>query len=105
MREAFKEKTNESLKEIQESTIKQIKQLNKTVQDFKMEIEAMKKTQTNEILEMKNLGNRTGTTDASITNRIQDMEERISGVEDTIEEIGASVKENVKSKKLLTQNI
>jgi hypothetical protein len=30
------------------------------------------------------------------------MEERVSGVEDTIEGIKISVKENVKSKKLLT---
>ena len=38
-------------------------------------------------LEMENLGKQTGITDASITNRIQEIEERISGVEDTIEEI------------------
>ena len=51
-----------------------------------MEIESIKKTQTEGILEMKNLGKRTGTTDASITNRIQETEEIISDVEDTIEE-------------------
>jgi hypothetical protein len=33
------------------------------------------------------------------------MEERISCVEDTIEEIDISVKENVKFKNLLTENI
>ena len=54
---------------------------------------------------MGNLRKQTGTTDASITNRIQEMEERISGVEETIEEIDSSVKENVKSNKFLTQNI
>ena len=43
----------------------------------------------------KNLSKQTGTTDANITNRIQEMEERISGIEDTIEEIDSSVKENV----------
>jgi hypothetical protein len=50
---------------------------------------------------------RTGTTDASITNRIQKMEERISGIENTTEEIDTSIKENVKSKKKkkVTQNI
>ena len=32
------------------------------------------------------------------------MENRISGVEDTIEEIDTSVKENVKSKKFLAKN-
>jgi len=36
---------------------------------------------------------------------IQDMEDRISGINDTIEEINTSVKENVKSKKVLLQNI
>jgi uncharacterized coiled-coil protein SlyX len=34
----------------------------------------------------------------SFNNRIQDIEERLSGVEGTIEEIDSSVKENVKSK-------
>jgi len=38
-------------------------------------------------------------------NRIQEIEERISGAEDTIENIETVVKENAKSKKLLTQNI
>ena len=55
--------------------------MNKTVQDLKMEIEAKKKTQTVGILEMENLGNQTRTTDASITNKIREMEERISDVE------------------------
>ena len=52
----------------------------KKVQDLKIEIEAIKKTYTEGILEMENLGKRTGTTDTSITNRIQEMEERISGL-------------------------
>jgi uncharacterized coiled-coil protein SlyX len=54
---------------------------------------------------MENLGKRTGATDASTNNRIQGMEERISGTEDAIEEIDTSVKESVKSKRFLTQNI
>ena len=54
---------------------------------------------------MENLGKRGGATDASITNRIQEIEERISGAEDIIENIDTTVKENAKSKKLLTQNI
>ena len=33
------------------------------------------------------------------------MEERISGAEDSIENIDTTVKENAKSKKFLTQNI
>jgi hypothetical protein len=34
---------------------------------------------------MENLGKKTKNTDISITNRIQEMEERTSGVEDKIE--------------------
>lgn len=105
MIETFKEEMNKSLKEIQENTIKLVKEMNKTVQDLKREIEAIMKTQTKGILEMENLGKRTGTTDRSITNRIQKMQERISGIDDTREDIHPSVKENTKSKMFLTQNI
>jgi hypothetical protein len=66
---------NKSHKEIQENTIKQGKLMNKTVQDLKMEIEPMKKMQTEEILEMENLVKQTRTTDTSIINRIQKIEE------------------------------
>ena len=80
--------------------------MNKTVQEQKMEIETIRKTQREATLEMDNVGKRSGATDAtSITNRIQDIEERISGIEDTIEVIDVPVKENTKCKKLLTQNI
>jgi hypothetical protein len=65
-----------------------------------MEIEAIKKTQME-----TNLGKRTGSTDASISKRIQEMEERISGIEDTVEEIDTLFKENAKSKMFLIQNI
>ena len=51
----------------------------------------------------KNLGNRAGATDARIMNRKQEVEERISGVEDMVEEIDTSIKENIKSKKILTR--
>ena len=68
-----------------------------------MEIEAIKETQTEDILEMENLGKRIATTDISNFNRIKQMEDKISGVEDTIEEIDTSVKENVKARKFLTQ--
>ena len=40
-----------------------------------------------------------------ITNRIQEIEERISGAEDSIENIDTTVKENTKCKRILTQNI
>jgi uncharacterized protein YukE len=87
MIEDFKGEMNKDFKEKQGNTIKQVKEINKTVQDVKMEIEAINKTQTEAILEMKNLEKRTATTDRGITNRVQEMKDRISGVEDTIEEI------------------
>lgn len=44
------------------------------------------------ILEMENVGKRTGNTDTSLKNRMQEMVERISGVEDRIKEIDWSKK-------------
>jgi uncharacterized coiled-coil protein SlyX len=76
-----------------------VKELNKTIQDLKMEIETIKKSQRETTLELESLGKRSGVIDASITNRIQEIEERISGAEDTIENIDTTVKENTKSKK------
>jgi uncharacterized protein YukE len=72
MIEAFKEDVNNSHKETQENTIKQVKELNKTVQELKMEIEAIKKIQMEANLEMKKTKKRSGATDTSITNRIQE---------------------------------
>ena len=42
--EALKEETQKSLKEFQENTIKQAKERNKIIQDLKMEIETIKKS-------------------------------------------------------------
>ena len=67
-------------------------------------MEVMKKTQTGGRLNMENLGKRTGTTETSITNRIQEIEERLSGAEDTLEDIDSMIKGNSKSNKFLTQN-
>ena len=61
-------------------------------------MEAMKKTQTENQLAMENLGKQTETSETSITNRIQEIEERLSDSEDTIEKINALIKENSKSK-------
>jgi hypothetical protein len=44
-----------------------------------MEIETIKKPQRETTMEIENLGKRSGFIDASITNKIQEMEERISG--------------------------
>jgi hypothetical protein len=65
----------------------------------------MKKTQAKGNLEIKNLGTWIRTSEGRSTNRIQEMEEGISGIEDTIGQIDTVVKENVKPKKSLTQNI
>jgi hypothetical protein len=51
---------------------------------------------------MENLGKKSGVTDASITNRVQEIEERISGVEDIKEDIDTKIKENTKCTKFLT---
>jgi uncharacterized coiled-coil protein SlyX len=69
-----------------------------------MEIESIKTSQRETTLEIENLGKRSGVIDANIANRIQEIEERISGAEDTIENIDTTVKENTKYKRLLTQN-
>jgi hypothetical protein len=50
-------------------------------------------------------GIKSGVIGASITNRIQEIEEKISGTEDTIENTDTIVKENEKCKKILSQNI
>ena len=44
----------------------------------------MKKTQRETTLEIENLGKKSGTIDVSISNRIQEMEVRISGTENSI---------------------
>ena len=61
-----------------------------------MEVETIKKSQRETSLETENLGKKAGAIDASIINRIQELEERISGAEDSIENIDTTVKEYVK---------
>jgi hypothetical protein len=50
----------------------------------------------------RNPRKKSGTIDVSISNRIQEMEERISGTEDYIGNIDTTIKENAKCKKILT---
>lgn len=50
-----------------------------------MAIESIKKIRTKGKLEMKNLGTQTGNSEASLMNKIQEVEERISGPEDVLE--------------------
>jgi predicted nucleic acid-binding Zn-ribbon protein len=80
-------------------------ELNKTIQDLKREVETIKKTQSETTLEIENLGKKSGNIDASISNKIQELKERISGAEDSVENIRTTIKENAKCKRILTQNI
>ena len=57
-----------------------------------MEVETIKKSQTETTLEIENLEKRSGVINASITNRMQEIEERNSGAEDTIENIDTTIK-------------
>jgi hypothetical protein len=93
--EVLKEETLKSLKELQEKTTKQVIELNKTIQDLKLEVETIKKTQRETTLEIEILGKKSGIIDASISNRIQEMGERISGAENSIENMDTT-KENAK---------
>ena len=47
-------------------------------------------------LEMDNVKSRSGATDANITNRIQEIEMRLSGIGDTTYDIERAVQENTK---------
>jgi chromosome segregation ATPase len=93
------------LKEKEENTSKQMMEMNKTILDLKREVDTIKKTQSEAMLEIETLEKKSGSIDASISNRIQEMEERLSGAEDSIENISITIKENAKCKKILTQNI
>ena len=80
-------------------------ELNKIIQDLKREVETIKKTQSETTLEIETLGKKSGTIDASISNRIQEVEERISNARDSIENKDTTIKENAKCKKIPTHNI
>jgi hypothetical protein len=79
--------------------------LNKTIQDLKREEETMKKTQRETTLEIETLGKKSETVNVNISNRIQEMEERISGAEDSIGNMDTTILKNAKCKKILTRNI
>jgi hypothetical protein len=96
--EAFKEETQKSLRELEKNTNKEVMELKKTIQDLKMEVEIIKKTQRERTLEIETLGKKSGSIDVSISNRIQEMEERVSGAEDSIGNRDTTIKENAKSK-------
>ena len=64
-----------------------------------MEVETIEKTKIKATLELESIGKRSWITDVNITNKIQEIEKRIPGVEVTLEDIDTSVKENSKCKK------
>jgi chaperonin cofactor prefoldin len=79
-----------------------VKELNKTIQDLKLDIKTLKKSQRETTVEIENLGKILIVIDASIINRIKEIEEKISDAEDTTENMDNIVKENAKCKKFLT---
>jgi len=58
----IKEEAQKSPKELQENTTKQVMELNKTIQDLKREVDTIKKTQSEAMLELETLGKKSGTT-------------------------------------------
>jgi hypothetical protein len=70
-----------------------------------MKVETITKSYRETTLEIENLGKKSGAIYTSITNRIQEIEERILGAEDTKENMDTTIKENAKCKKILTHNI
>jgi chromosome segregation ATPase len=105
----------EVLKEKQENASKQVMEMNNTILDLNREVDThthtqnqtknKNKKQSEATLEKENIGKKSETIDVRISNRIKEMEERISGAEDSIEKISTKIKENAKCKKILTQNI
>jgi hypothetical protein len=59
-----------------------------------MDVETIRKSRRETSLEIENLGKRSGVIDVRITNKIQEIGEKITGAEDTIENIDTTVKEN-----------
>ena len=55
--------------------------------ELKTEMNTIKKTLKETTLDVEILKKKSGVTDASISNRLQEMEERISGAEDNFENI------------------
>ena len=67
------EDINKYLKENQEKGTKHVKE---TIQDLKTEIETIKNTEAEGIIETEIMRKQSGTTNASISIRLQEMEER-----------------------------
>jgi hypothetical protein len=75
------------------------------IQDLIMKVETIKKSQMETTQEIESLRKTSGVIDSNINSRIQEIEGRLSGAEDTIENIHTTVKESEECKELLTKNI
>ena len=64
-----------------------------------MEVETIKKSQRETTLNAEIIGRKSGSIDASVSNGIKEMKERITGTEDSIENIATTIKENCKMQK------
>lgn len=72
--------------------------MNKIIQYLKVKKKSIKNTQTKGNVDTKYFETWTGTSEASLTNKMQNMGERTSGIEGKIQDIDTLVKENAKSK-------
>lgn len=61
--------------------------MNKVVQNLQVEAVSTQNIKIKRNLEMKSLGTWTGTSEADFTNELQEMGDRISGIEDKVEEM------------------
>ena len=77
-----------------------MKELNKTIQNLKVEVETIMKSQRETFLDIENLGRILGIIDTSINNSIQEIEERLSGTKVTIENTYSTVKKMQNAKSL-----
>jgi chromosome segregation ATPase len=89
-------------KEKQENTTKQVIELNNTVQDLKKEVETIKKMQSETTLKIETLGKKSRTIDAS---KHQQQNTRDGRENLRCRRFQRTIKENAKCKKILTQNI
>ena len=71
-------------------------ELNKTIQDLKVGSRNNKENSKGDNSGDRTLGKKSGTIAASISNRIQEMEGRISGTGDSIENMVTTIKENAR---------
>jgi uncharacterized protein YukE len=68
--DALKEERQKSFKELQENINKQVTELKKIIQVLKMEVETINKSQRETTLEIEILGKKSGIIDANISKRI-----------------------------------